>query len=147
MGDEETMKILQGYPIFFGVGADAVQIAETAKVEAADATMMAMVQSLYHEPKGFSATGSVTISEDAEETIAEIARQLNNSEVQMDVVPSVKRLPRKMKKAIRTGSRYRRDTRWKRKAAQWQKRNKLILIGNITTDGYGSYTFTGMAAK
>lgn len=146
MGDEETMKMLQGGQLFIGIGSNTVQIAETAKVEAIDGPMFTEGErGLYRKPKGFSATYSATISEDAEDAINSIARQLIKSEVVMDVTPNAKHLPRKMKKAFRTGSRYRRDTKWKRKAARWQQRNKLSLLGNITHDDNGDYIFTGMA--
>lgn len=97
----------------------------------------------FDAPKGFTMTASATIDKGEDVTIASIARQLNSSELTMEVTPSIRHLPRKMKKAIIAGSRYHRDTRWKRKAAQWKKRNKLTLLGNITSDGNGDYTFTG----
>ncbi len=95
----------------------------------------------YKKPRGFHST--FTADKEEEDTIASVARQLNNSKLMMEVTPNIRNLPRKMKKAILTGQRYRRDTRWKRKAAQWKKRNKLTLLGNITSDGNGDYTFTG----
>ena len=47
-----------------------------------------------------------------------------------------------MKKALRQGQRYRRDTKWKRKSARWQQRHSGTLLGRLTEDDEG-FTFRG----
>ena len=54
--------------------------------------------------------------------------------------PSDSSLPRKMKKGNRAT--YRRDTKWKRKAAAWRWRNKFEVTGTMHFDDEG-ITITG----
>jgi hypothetical protein len=44
------------------------------------------------------------------------------SKVDVEIRREMGKMPRKMKKAYRTGSRYRRDTKWKRKAKTYERR-------------------------
>lgn len=56
-------------------------------------------------------------------------------EVTVNIVPSDSHLPRKWKKAVR--AKYRRDTKWKRKAARWLERNNISFAGRISHDEDG----------
>jgi hypothetical protein len=58
------------------------------------------------------------------------------------LTPNGSSLPRKMKKALRQGQRYRHDTKWKRKAARWQQHHSVTLLGSWTEDDEG-VTFRG----
>lgn len=91
---------------------------------------------------GFTITGTASI-ERSEEEMAEISRLLNGAaedSLTMTLTPDERQLPRKMKKGFR--AKYRRDTKWKRKANSWRKRNERTFIGHITQDEDG-VTFTG----
>ena len=96
----------------------------------------------YQLPKGFTATGTVTIDEGGEEALNSISRLLHDSDSMVTFIPNGNPLPRKMKKALRQGQRYHRDTKWKRKAARWQQRHSLKLLGRLTEDDEG-ITFRG----
>ena len=96
----------------------------------------------YQLSKGFTATGTVTIDEGNEEALNSISRLLHDSDCTVTLVPDGSSLPRKMKKALRQGRRYRRDTKWKRKAARWQQRHSVKLLGSWTEDDEG-ITFRG----
>ena len=96
----------------------------------------------YYLSKGFTATGTATIDEGDEEALNSISRLLNDSDCMVECVPNGSSLPRKMKKALRQGQQYRRDTKWKRKAARWQQRHSLKLLGRCTEDDEG-ITFRG----
>jgi len=88
----------------------------------------------YQLPKGFTMIGTATIDEGNEEALNSISRLLHDSDSTVTLVPDGSSLPRKMKKALRQGQRYRRDTKWKRKAARWQQRHSLKLLGRLTED-------------
>lgn len=96
----------------------------------------------YQLPKGFTATGTATIDEGDEEALNRISRLLHDSDCMVECVPNGSSMPRKMKKALRQGQRYRRDTKWKRKAARWQQHHSLKLLGRCTEDDEG-ITFRG----
>ena len=99
----------------------------------------------YQLPKGFTMTGTVTIATTTngdEEALNSISRLLHESDCMVEYVPNGSPLPRKMKKALRQGQRYRRDTKWKRKAARWQQRHSLKLQGRCMVDDEG-ITFRG----
>lgn len=96
----------------------------------------------YQLSKGFTATGTATIDEGDEEALKSISRLLHDSDCMVECIPHGSSLPRKMKKALRQGQRYRRDTKWKRKAARWQQRHSLKLLGRLTEDDEG-ITFRG----
>ena len=96
----------------------------------------------YQFPKGFTATGTATIDEGDEEALNSISRLLHDSDCRVTLVPDGSSLPRKMKKALRQGQRYRRDTKWKRKSARWQQRHSVTLLGSWTEDDDG-VTFRG----
>lgn len=96
----------------------------------------------YQLSKGFTATGTATIDEGDEEALNSISRLLLDSDCTVTLTPNGSSLPRKMKKALRQGQRYRRDTKWKRKAARWQQRHSLKLLGRLTEDEDG-ITFRG----
>lgn len=96
----------------------------------------------YQLSKGFTATGTATIDEGDEEALNSISRLLHDSDCTVTLVPDGSPLPRKMKKALRQGQRYHRDTKWKRKAARWQQCHSLKLLGSWTEDDDG-ITFRG----
>jgi hypothetical protein len=96
----------------------------------------------YQLPKGFTATGTATIDEGGEEALNSISRLLHNSDSMVTLTPDGSSLPRKMKKALRQGQRYRHDTKWKRKAARWQQHHSVTLLGSWTEDDEG-VTFRG----
>jgi hypothetical protein len=99
----------------------------------------------YQLPKGFTATGTVTITTTTngdEEALNSISRLLHDSDNMVTLTPDGSSLPRKMKKALRQGQRYHRDTKWKRKAARWQQRHSVTLLGSWTEDDEG-VTFRG----
>lgn len=96
----------------------------------------------YQLPNGFTATGTVTIDEGGEEVLNSISRLLHASDSVVEFIPHGSSLPRKMKKALRQGQRYRRDTKWKRKAERWQQRHSVTLMGSWTEDDEG-ITFRG----
>lgn len=96
----------------------------------------------YQLSKGFTATGTVMIDEGGEEALNSISRLLHDSDCTVECVPNGSSLPRKMKKALRQGQRYHRDTKWKRKAARWLQRHSLKLLGRLTEDDEG-ITFRG----
>lgn len=96
----------------------------------------------YRFPKGFTMTGTVTIDEGGEEALNSISRLLHASDSVMECIPNGSSLPRKMKKALRQGQRYHRDTKWKRKAARWQQRHSVKLLGSWTENEEG-ITFRG----
>lgn len=96
----------------------------------------------YQLPKSFTMTGTATIDEGDEEALNSISRLLHDSDCTVTLVPDGSPLPRKMKKALRQGQRYRRDTKWKRKAARWQQRHSVKLMGSWTEDNEG-VTFRG----
>ena len=95
--------------------------------------------------KGYTTTGTVTITtttNGAEEALNSISRLLHDSDCMVQCVPNGSSLPRKTKKALLQGQRYRRDTKWKRKAARWQQRHSVTLLGSRTEDDEG-VTFRG----
>ena len=73
-------------------------------------------------PISFHATATVTDHD-------EVLQQLLQGAQTFDVViqPKLPRLPRKMKKALRQGQRYRCDTKWKRKVANLIRRQSHTL--------------------
>lgn len=99
----------------------------------------------YQLPKGFTATGTVTINTTTngnEEALNSISRLPLDSDCMVECVPNGSPLPRKTKKALRQGQRYHRDTKWKRKAARWQQRHSVTLLGSWAEDDEG-VTFRG----
>jgi len=96
----------------------------------------------YQLPNGFTMTGTVTIDEGDEEALNSISRLLLDSDCMVEYIPHGRSLPRKMKKALRQGQRYHRDTKWKRKSARWQQRHSVKLLGRLTEDDEG-FTFRG----
>lgn len=60
--------------------------------------------------------------------------------VTVQCFPDDRRLPRKMKKGHRAT--YQRDTKWKRKAADWRWRNRFEMTGTLHMDDEG-ITITG----
>ena len=96
----------------------------------------------YQLPKGFTATGTAMIDDGDEEALNSISHLLHDSDCTVTLVPHGSSLPRKMKKGLRQGQRYHRDTKWKRKAARWQQRHSVKLLGSWTEDEEG-ITFRG----
>lgn len=129
----------------FGMNAAAVlNLEPLAPVISSDQLFVAPEEErdTYQLPKGFTATGTVTIDEGDEEALNSISRLLHDSDCMVKCVPNGSFLPRKIKKALHQGQRYRRDTKWKRKAARWQQRHSLKLLGRCTEDDEG-ITFRG----
>lgn len=99
----------------------------------------------YQLPKSFTMTGTTTITtttNGGEEALNSISRLLHASDSVVECIPHGSSLPRKMKKALRQGQRYRRGTKWKRKAARWQQRHSVKLLGRWTENDEG-VTFRG----
>lgn len=96
----------------------------------------------YQFPKSFTMTGTATIDEGDKEALNSISHLLHDSDSVVVCVPNGSFLPRKMKKALRQGQRYRRDTKWNRKAARWKQRHSVKLLGSWTEDDEG-VTFRG----
>lgn len=140
----ETEKVI--LPIF-GMNAAAVLNPEPLVISS-DQLFVAPEEErdTYQLSKGFTATGTVTIDEGNEEALNSISRLLHESDCIVKCVPDGSSLPRKMKKALRQGQRYRRDTKWKRKAARWQQRHSVKLQGRWTEDDEG-VTFRGKLIK
>lgn len=89
-------------------------------------------------PKDFSFEGKATLL-----SVTEKDSWLNTQnfdKVQLVTVPDDRLLPRKMKKGKRAT--YRRNTKWKRKAALWRERNQYVLTGSLRQDG-DNLTFEG----
>lgn len=93
-------------------------------------------------PKGFTMTGTATIEEGDREALNSISRLFHDSDSMVTLTPDGSSLSRKMKKALHQGQRYHRDTKWKRKAARWQQRHSVKLLGSWTEDEEG-ITFRG----
>jgi len=73
-----------------------------------------------YSAKGFSTTFTGTMKAPSDELMDFLGKPLKcNVELQRQLLG---RMPRKMKKAYRTGSCYRRDTKWKRKAKAYERR-------------------------
>lgn len=68
----------------------------------------------------YEITGEVVVSE-VGDTIRNLMEDIP-SKVDVEIRREMDKMPRKMKKAYRTGSRYRRDTKWKRKAKVYARR-------------------------
>ena len=75
-----------------------------------------------HEPKGFSTTLTGTIEKPSPE-IVEMLNRPTLWDVRMEHKPG--RMPRKMKKAHRSD--YKRNTKWKRKVANYLRRLSITL--------------------
>ena len=68
----------------------------------------------------YEITGKATVT-----NVGDSIRELLNdmpSKVDVEICRKLGKMPRKMKKAYRIGSRYRRDTKWKRKAKLYERR-------------------------
>ena len=68
----------------------------------------------------YEITGNVMVT-DAGNPIRELLNDMP-SKVDVEIRREIGKMPRKMKKAYRIGSRYRRDTKWKRKAKAYEHR-------------------------
>ncbi|MBP5425077.1 MAG: hypothetical protein J6Y33_03275 [Prevotella sp.] len=68
----------------------------------------------------YEITGKAVVSE-VGDTIRELLEGAPRK-VDVEIRREMGKMPRKMKKAHRTGSRYRRDTKWKRKAKAYERR-------------------------
>lgn len=129
----------------FGMNAAAVlNLEPLAPVISSDQLFVVQEEErgTYQLSKGFTATGTVTIDEGSEEALNSISRLLHDSDCMVEYVPNGSSLPRRVKKALRQGQRYRRNTKWKRKAARWQQRHSVKLLGSWTEDDEG-VTFRG----
>ena len=121
MGEDAKLFIGQGVEIM--VGDKPVGIAEewmlTCKMEDAGSTKDsgAWENPMHHS---FEITGKAVVTNVG----APIRELLNDmpSKVDVEIRRELGKMPRKMKKAYCTGSRYRRDTKWKRKAEAYERR-------------------------
>ena len=68
----------------------------------------------------YEITGEAVVSE-VGDSIRELLEDAPRK-VDVEIRREMGKMPRKMKKAYRTGSRYRRDTKWKRKAKAYERR-------------------------
>ena len=127
----------------FGTNAVAVLNPEPLVISSEQISLPPEVESFTCQfPKGFTMTGTATIEEGDREALNSISRLFHDSDSMVTLTPDGRSLPRKMKKALRQGQRYRRDTKWKRKAARWQQRHSVTLLGSWTEDDEG-VTFRG----
>lgn len=121
MGEEGKLIIGQGVKIM--VGDKPVGFAKggmlTYQVEDDDSTKDS---GLWQNPMRhtYEITGKAVVT-----NVGDPIRELLNdmpSKVDVEIRREMGKMPRKMKKAYRTGSRYRRDTKWKRKAKAYERR-------------------------
>lgn len=68
--------------------------------------------------KGFSATLTGTMEQPSDDLTGFLKKPLKYD---VEIRREMGKMPRRMKKAYRTGSRYRRDTKWKRKAKAYAR--------------------------
>lgn len=68
----------------------------------------------------YEITGRVMVTNEGD-PIRELLNELPDK-VAVEIQREIGKMPRKMKKAYRIGSRYRRDTKWKRKAKAYERR-------------------------
>ena len=121
MGEEGKLIIGQGVKIM--VGDKPVGFAKggmlTYQVEDDDSTKDS---GLWQKPMrhSYEITGNAVVT-----NVGDPIRELLNDmpiKVDVEIRREMGKMPRKMKKAYRTGSRYRRDTKWKRKAKAYERR-------------------------
>ena len=140
MGDEETMNMLKDGRLFVGIGADAVQLA-SEPITISDKNPLFGTQEgkseSYKFPKSISLETTVSTPTTAT-SIDSWMRSLNCDRAQVNIIPDDRHLPRRMKKALRQGKRYQRDTRWKRKVARWLERNTVTFQGRMSHDDDGN---------
>lgn len=147
---EKNPKIL-GFGGVIGAGADALQFSDAPMYYLKEEPKCEIVTDPNAEtftadlpawrPGGFTLTGTGTVTMD-EGAMSDIARQLHEADCVVHIEPSDLHLPRKMKKALRNGWLYKRDTKWKRKAERWQERNEIKILGRISQEG-DTFTITG----
>lgn len=146
MGDQETYDLMNGGSrLFVGIGADAVQLA-SGPISISEKNPLFDTSEgkseRYDFPKSISYETTVSTPTTAT-SIDSWMRSLNCDKAQLTVIPDERLLPRRMKKALRRGREYRRDTRWKRKAARWLERNTVSFTGSLHQDGDGEFTISG----
>ena len=144
MGDEETMNMLKDGRLFIGIGADAVQLV-SEPITISDKNPLFGTQEGKSESYEFPESISLETTVSTPTTATRIdswMRSLNCDRAQVNIIPDDRHLPRRMKKALRQGKRYRRDTRWKRKAARWLERNTVTFQGRMSHDDDGNLTIS-----
>jgi hypothetical protein len=121
MGEDAKLFINQGIKIM--VGDKPVGIAKegmlTCSIENDGSTKdgVGWRTPMHHS---YEITGKAVVT-----NVGDPIRELLNdmpSKVDVEIRREMGKMPRKMKKAYRTGSRYRRDTKWKRKAKAYERR-------------------------
>lgn len=121
MGEEAKLFIGQGVKIMVGdkpvgfakVGTLTCQVEDDGSTKDSGGWQNPMRHS-------YEITGKAVVT-----NVGEPIRELLNdmpSKVDVEIRREMGKMPRKMKKAYRTGSRYRRDTKWKRKAKAYERR-------------------------
>lgn len=121
--DEKTERLINGQGVKIMVGNKPVGFAKsgmlTCQVEDDGATKDSGVWE-YPMRHTYEITGKVVVT-----NVGDPIRELLNdmpSKVDVEIRRKRGKMPRKIKKAYRTGSRYRRDTKWKRKAKAYERR-------------------------
>lgn len=150
MGDEETMDMLKEGRLYIGSSDGFMELpifgsADVAKLEESPISIKPLTAEEEREcfPITMKGTGTVTMDEEA---AIGISRLLNESDYMVSIKTDGLHLPRKMKKALRNGWLYRRDTKWKRKATRWDERHTIKALGRFTEDEDG-VTFTGQKVE
>lgn len=82
----------------------------------------------YNGRKGFMLEGKGKVSPEVDFWSRWLCSDSPN-QVRLLISPNVRHFPRNMKKGLCV--KYQRNTKWKRKAASWLKRNQIELAGNL----------------
>ena len=124
MGDEETMKMLMGENLRIMVGGQVIGMAKEAKFSIAeDDASTKEFSNPWRTPdikQSWDITGNAMVR-----NAGDVLRDLLNGKEKWDVTigQEVGKLPRKMKKAIRS----KRMTKWKRKVASYINRRQVRI--------------------
>ena len=121
MGEDAKLFIGQGVKIMVGdklVGF-AKEVMLTCSIEDDCSTKdgVGWRTPMHHS---YEITGNAVVT-NVGDPIRELLNDMPNK-VDVEIRREMGKMPRKMKKAYRTGSRYRRDTKWKRKAKAYERR-------------------------
>ena len=139
MGDEETYELMGGG---FGLmlGSEPITISDSNPLFSISEDDLQRVEKP-HFPKKLTLEATATVNAD-HTSVAALMESIGCDKVQVNMIPDHRHLPRRMKKAV--GATYRRDTKWKRKAALWLQRNTVAFTGRISHDKDG-VTFSGVS--
>ena len=81
--------------------------------------------------RSFEITGNAIVAEPSQ-TLRDMWNDMMRGKMDVTIEQKVGKLPRKMKKAYRTGDRYQSDTKWKRKAKAYARRFKYRLPKDVS---------------